>query len=252
MSTPLHRRPASLQSRLRNALRAALGRASAPPALETSASPRPSSSAALPQASAPQRRGAAQEVTARLHAALQATEAAACEGEPALRNSNSGLWSEHCFEQLARRLEHELAGQPLELCLLCVELDGFDPLRERFGPQACEQLCLQVTQRLKRVTRDADLLFELPDCRFLLLLNCPPETGGDVVRAVATRLSADLERPFSYLTLSSLHLSPAIGSARWPADAQGLADVLELAFAAQREARLAGSGQARHHVAPPR
>lgn len=137
--------------------------------------------------------------------------------------------------------EHRHAHE-VELCLLCVELKGLEPVKARYGVVAGDHVLLKVAKRLRDVSREEDFLFRLGSDEFVLMLPAPPGQGVAVARAVGKRVMASVQRPLPYLTVSNLAVSCSVGSAIWPADGEQLVDVLNFADTALADMRMAGRG----------
>ncbi len=162
----------------------------------------------------------------------------------------TGLWNRNYLNALAAKLAGAVADPQVEFCVLRIDLDGFKPVSDRYGPDAADQVLVQVAKRLRQVAREDDVVLRLEGDQFMLLLPCPPGEGAALSRQVAQRVVADLQRPMSYRTLSNLRIGCGVGAALWPQDGPALADVMAHADTALIAAQRAGRGQFRQHVAP--
>jgi diguanylate cyclase (GGDEF)-like protein len=99
----------------------------------------------------------------------------------------TGLYNRR-FAEL--RLAAEVArsrryGHPLTL--LCIDLNDFKPINDRYGHPAGDQVLKEFAQRLSRAIRVSDIAVRMGGDEFLALL---PECPADQVRAVLERLNS--------------------------------------------------------------
>lgn len=137
----------------------------------------------------------------------------------------------------------------VELCLLCVELKGVEPVKARYGGEAGDHVLTQVAKRLRHVSREEDFIFRLGGDEFMLMVPSPAGEGAALARSVGKRLLNNVQRPLPYLTVSNLPISCSVGSAIWPVDAARLGDVLRHADTALADTRVAGRGAFRQYGA---
>ncbi|MDX6674551.1 MAG: hypothetical protein QOH11_1969, partial [Solirubrobacteraceae bacterium] len=90
---------------------------------------------------------------------------------------NRRAWDEQLKDQLAR------AGtNPHALCVLLLDLDDFKRFNDRNGHQAGDALLEQAGANWRDAIRDSDYLARIGGDEFALLLpNCPPERGAQVI-----------------------------------------------------------------------
>ncbi|GAB4564764.1 MAG: hypothetical protein Tsb007_34810 [Rhizobacter sp.] len=110
----------------------------------------------------------------------------------------------------------DLQARGLSLCVLHVGLDGFDPVIERYGREAGDQVLQQVAKRLRHLARDEDRVMRFDGAEFVLLLSCPAAESAAFSRSMATRVTTELQRPLAYRTVSNLHVGCSVGAATWP------------------------------------
>jgi diguanylate cyclase (GGDEF)-like protein len=149
---------------------------------------------------------------------------------------------------MAERLADDIAATRVEVSVLCLALDGFQPINERHGHEAGDQVLVQVAKRLRKLVRDQDVVFRLGGDEFLVLITCPPGEGAALSRTLADRIVNDMRRPMSYLTLNNLRIGCSIGAAVWPTNGLAFAEVMRHADEALCAARHAGRGQFRRYV----
>lgn len=161
----------------------------------------------------------------------------------------TGLWNRAYLGVLSDRLVESMAERNAELCVLCVDLDGFKPVNDKYGHEAGDQVLVQVAKRLRKIARAEDFVFRLGGDEFMLLLSCPPGEGHALAQRMAQRVVADMQRPMTYRTLSNLRIGCSVGAGVWPQDGRTLADVMLHADEALYAAKRAGRGQYRQYAA---
>lgn len=127
-----------------------------------------------------------------------------------------------------------------ELSLLYLDLDMFKPVNDTFGHAVGDLLLQEVSDRLNQCVRESDTVGRFGGDEFLVLL-----TGAsllDDVVMVAEKIRAVLNQPFD-LSGHQLSISPSIGVARYPADAQDYQKLIRCADAAMYEAKREGGNR---------
>ena len=205
-----------------------------------------------PPGAQPRRRNDVQRIAAavaRLQGPLKDRDQAAPSPEQrALRDPLTGLWNRGFLTEMTDRLADDVAAARIEVCLLCLALDGFQPINDRHGHGAGDQVLVQVARRLRKLGREQDFAFRLGGDEFLLLITCPPGEGAALSRTLAERIVNDMRRPMSYLTLNNLRVGCSIGAAVWPTHGLAFAEVRHHADEALCAARNAGHGQFRQYA----
>lgn len=121
----------------------------------------------------------------------------------------------------------DLQARGLSLCVLHVGLDGLEPVIERYGRDAGDQLLRQVAKRLRQLARDDDRVMRFDGHEFLLVLACPTAECINFTRTLSARIKTELQRPLSYRTLSNLRIGCRVGSGVWPLHGTTLEAVLQ-------------------------
>lgn len=163
-------------------------------------------------------------------------------------DAQTGLATRARFEALEAQLTQELAGGTVAFSVLRLTVGGLQPVVDRYGAGAGDHVLVQIGKRLRNAARSTDRVFRLEGDEFVVLLRCPAKQAAALSRTLATRLVGDLQRPFSYRTLSNLRVQCWAGTAVWPTDAQTLGEVVALAEQALQAASIAGVGQVRQHA----
>lgn len=120
----------------------------------------------------------------------------------------------------------DLEQRGLRLCVLHVGLDRLEPITERYGADAGEQILRQVARRLRLLVREEDRVLRVEAHEFVLLLAAPHAECLAFTRSMSARIKAELQRPLTYRTLSNLHIGCSVGLAIWPMHGDSLEAVL--------------------------
>ena len=134
--------------------------------------------------------------------------------------------------------------------LLLIDLDGFKAVNDTYGHNAGDYLIKAMSQRLREVTNETDLLIRLGGDEFVILLedmNCPTAQ----VRKYAEYLIGVVSRPYKWEG-KALKVSASIGHARYPLHAKTTTKTLSLADGALYVAKAAGKAQCVTHGIAPR
>lgn len=156
------------------------------------------------------------------------------------RDALTGLATPQHLGDTGEPWSQDLQARGLSLCVLHVGLNGFEPVIERYGQDAGDQVLQQVAKRLRHLARDEDRVMRFDGAEFVLLLSCPAAESQSFSRSMATRISSELQRPLSYRTVSNLHIGCSVGSAVWPLNGPTLDAVIlhaSQALAAERSRR---------------
>ena len=124
------------------------------------------------------------------------------------------------------------------VALLYIDLDKFKPVNDRYGHDAGDLLLRQVAERLRTVSRGADVLTRFGGDEFVLLAQHIDEQEAE---ALATRIVSALKKPFK-LADTTVYISGSIGIAFFPKDARHLDALISHADTAMYAAKVAGAG----------
>jgi len=161
--------------------------------------------------------------------------------DAAHRDALTGLWNRGHLPDASESLRTSMADGTSETCVLCVDLDGFQEVNERYGHGAGDEVLTQVARRLRQAARAGDAVFRIGGDEFLILVTCPRGEAATLARNIAGRVLAELHRPLHYRTLSNLRVSASVGGATWPAvEGESLADAIGHADEALHAAKLSG------------
>jgi diguanylate cyclase (GGDEF)-like protein len=151
----------------------------------------------------------------------------------------TGLPNRYRFAaRLDRALDRGPAGPGIGPCaLLCIDLDGFKPVNDRYGHALGDALLQQLAGRLQQDLGEADLAARLGGDEFAILL------GGAApaqALAFARRLHARLAEPYDLGAGAPIRAAAAIGIACAPLHATRAKALAERADAAMYEAKRRG------------
>jgi diguanylate cyclase (GGDEF)-like protein len=152
----------------------------------------------------------------------------------------TGLASRYLFfDRLALALARTERRNSFAAVLL-LDLDGFDQVAARAGPETADEALREVSDRLMTVIRPGDSAARVGDGQFAVL--CEEIDGEPDAISIAERLEAALAFPFE-LEEAQVHLSGSVGIALAggrDADAEAL---IRGAAQAMRTARQHGGGR---------
>ncbi len=141
--------------------------------------------------------------------------------------------------RLQQRFDSIQKGESFDILL--IDLDGFKGVNDNHGHNAGDYLIKALSERLREVTDDGDLLVRLGGDEFVILLENVDGTLGSV-RKYAEYLIDILSRPYLW-DKTVLRISASIGHARYPHHAPSPSKVLSLADKALYQAKDAGKHQ---------
>jgi diguanylate cyclase (GGDEF)-like protein/PAS domain S-box-containing protein len=152
---------------------------------------------------------------------------------------NRTLLEEHLEIALARA-----ARENRELALLYLDLDNFKLVNDSLGHAAGDRLLGLVAERLVGITRTTDLVARHGGDEFLLLLTDLEDDAVPVAEAVATKILAAFQEPFT-LGDAVFEVGASVGVAIFPRDGGSTSALLRSADSAMYQAKAEG----RNHYA---
>ncbi len=123
--------------------------------------------------------------------------------------------------------------------VLCLDLDGFKSINDRFGHAAGDALLVAVARRLRESIRDVDFLCRIGGDEFVILL---PAIAPDEVETAAQRIIERISEPFDLGHQAPLRVGISIGSASAPQDGTSADELLRSADRAMYKAKRQGKG----------
>lgn len=148
----------------------------------------------------------------------------------------------HFNEHLRHTLERARRGN-FRIAIAFFDLDHFKVINDNLGHQIGDQYLLEISRRLREITRQQDLLARWGGDEFVLAVE--DIRTAQQVEEIAERLMRALEAPFA-TTGYDIQPSASIGIACFPDDADNLSDLIKCADAAMYRAK--ESGRARYVV----
>lgn len=141
----------------------------------------------------------------------------------------------HYLEQLLPTL----APQGRQAMLLCLDLDRFKPVNDRYGHAVGDALLKAVADRMRQLVRSDELVARVGGDEFIVVLNAAaPEPSAS---HVAQRLLSTLSQPYA-LDGITVEIGCSIGGALWAAD-EDFDAVLKRADAALYRSKEEGRGR---------
>jgi len=131
--------------------------------------------------------------------------------------------------------------------LLCLDLDHFKSVNDRFGHKTGDALLVAAVQRMLRCLRAQDRPFRLGGDEFGIIL---PETSLANADAIGARIVAHLGEPFR-IDAVNLTIGTSVGIAMITAPGQSASDIYHAADLALYRAKAEGRGTHRASTAEP-
>lgn len=158
----------------------------------------------------------------------------------AYRDTVTGLPNRAALQKYVETVRTADEQQP-SFGVLCLDLDGFKPINDRFGHAAGDALLHEVGLRLSASIRDGDIAVRHGGDEFVLLLRLRPGESVRNVQRAAERIIARLAEPIS-LAGEAITIGGSVGGALWSGG--GFSEALMLADEALYQAKGAGKGRA--------
>jgi diguanylate cyclase (GGDEF)-like protein len=143
------------------------------------------------------------------------------------------------FDELLREQRSFSKTDLSPFTVLCLDLDGFKSINDRFGHATGDALLVAVANRLRESIRDIDFLCRIGGDEFVILL--PSMTPAEV-ETVAQRIIARISEPYDLGLPASLRVGISIGSASAPRDGLSADELLRSADRAMYQAKRQGKG----------
>lgn len=153
------------------------------------------------------------------------------------RDSLTGLSNRRDLRSTLRNLQERT--EPVQLAVLCLDLDGFKAVNDQLGHPAGDQLLIEVGQRLRRVVRTEDLVCRVGGDEFIILLI---GVASNEAIARAKQIITSVEQPFA---IADRHASVgvSIGITTGRLDTSSGEALIQKADAALYEAKRSGKGR---------
>ena len=189
--------------------------------------------------------GVAQDITAQKAAEQELAFLAYHDGRTRL--PNRAMFEELLELSVDRAKRHDTAA-----AVLCLNVDDFGLVNESLGHDAADEVLMLLADRLRKATRETDLVARVVGDQFLLLLSDlersedgspSPDIAIATAESVAARVHESLREPFD-LAETEVYLSASIGISLFPHHAANSDELLKRAEQAMHESRKTGPGGA--------
>ncbi|MBV5350040.1 diguanylate cyclase, partial [bacterium] len=109
----------------------------------------------------------------------------------------TGLLNRNAFEEHLSCLDAICRREQRRIAILYIDLDGFKQVNDQFGHDAGDAVLCAVSERLKKIMREIDLLARFGGDEFVAAMQMLPEQP-DAAQQVSQRLLTALCTPVSY------------------------------------------------------
>ena len=151
----------------------------------------------------------------------------------------TGLANRRALDPLLSETEQIARAEGGTVALISLDLDGFKAINDTLGHQAGDDLLVQVTARLREVTRSSDTLVRLGGDEFAVVL--PRLNSAEEAYLVAERYLTVLDAPFNIdHHLEHLRISIGVAATEDPSHVPSLVSEADVAM---YHAKRSGGGQ---------
>ncbi|MCX7553188.1 EAL domain-containing protein [Marinicella sp. S1101] len=126
------------------------------------------------------------------------------------------------------------------LAMMFVDLDKFKQVNDSLGHARGDELLLKVGERISRKIDETDLLARFGGDEFVVLIDLE-DRNEQQLDSLANEIISSISRPVD-LGLTTVAVSPSIGIAKYPADANSAENLLQAADVAMYHAKAKGRG----------
>lgn len=161
----------------------------------------------------------------------------------AYRDTVTGLPNRAALDKFVQAVRSDAVTRP-NFGVLCLDLDGFKPVNDRFGHAMGDALLHEVGLRLLAAVRDGDIAVGHGGDEFVVLLRLKAGDTFDSVQRTAQRIILKLAEPVT-LGGQLVKVGCSVGGAVWTNNE--FDEVLAQADAALYEAKRAGKSQFQFH-----
>lgn len=153
----------------------------------------------------------------------------------------TGLSNRHALQDMLRHRIRIAKRYKQSFALLFIDLDGFKQVNDLLGHDAGDSLLQQVAERLRKHTRESDIIARLGGDEFTVILpKCHIEAEAG---RVATKLIQVLSEPYTVKDNQQACISASIGVAMHPRDGKACDTLLNHADDAMYEAKKQGKNR---------
>jgi len=154
----------------------------------------------------------------------------------------TGLWNRREFDLRARQEVDRASRYQRTMALVMCDLDHFKDLNDTWGHQGGDAVLVELSERLKRSTREIDWVVRYGGEEFALIV---PETDIEHAATLAERIRrAVADAPFEY-DGQPIAVTVSLGVAAFPESGRSVRELVTAADAALYDAKRAGRNQVR-------
>ncbi len=118
------------------------------------------------------------------------------------RDGLTGLLVSGAFEEESNAVLQDLDGSGMLSATLCLELDRFSEVRNRYGDNAAEDVLKYAARRITAALRSNDVIARTGDARFAICLDPVRVLDLEICLQLASRLQTALEEPVPLQSVS--------------------------------------------------
>lgn len=159
----------------------------------------------------------------------------------------TGLANRMLFMEVADRYRAQAVRQRIRFAVMFIDLDRFKPINDTYGHKAGDRLLIEVAQRLSLCFRENDIVSRFGGDEFVALIG-GLRTVKDV-EIIAEKIVDSLSQPVAGIVETPLAVTPSIGIAIYPEDAEDVESLVRSADVAMYRAK--GMGRATYAFSDP-
>jgi len=153
------------------------------------------------------------------------------------RDSLTGLFNRHRFNEELARMIADAARNQSRLALLFFDLDDFKYINDTFGHRAGDAMLIRVAGEIGGQVRRNEIFSRLGGDEFAILV---PDVSDEVLRLLADRITRMIATVRFQYEGQSLRLTSSVGIAVFPDHADNMEDLIARADTAMYQAKEAG------------
>jgi len=150
----------------------------------------------------------------------------------------TGLANRMLFAEIAGRYVSRAQRLRSRFAVMFIDLDRFKPINDTHGHKAGDELLVEVARRLQECVRQADLVSRFGGDEFVALVS--DLHGSRDAAAIAGKIVESLRLPFTGIVADELFVTPSIGIALFPDDADEIDLLVRQADGAMYQAKARG------------